>query len=81
MRTFTRVGYDEVTSLVVEGAVRCAGRVTRASQALVAQVHGVAVVQQRLCNLGVSGESVRQAIHHTHPFFTKAVSVLVMGWC
>lgn len=47
----TRVGYDEVSSLVIEGAVGGAGRVPRARQALVAKVHSVAVVQQSLSDL------------------------------
>lgn len=40
-----------MSSLVVEGPVGGAGRVTAAGQALVPQVHGVAVVQQRLGHL------------------------------
>lgn len=48
---FTRVGYDEVASLVVKGAMGGAGRVPRARQALVAKVYGVAVIQQCLSDL------------------------------
>lgn len=48
---YTRVGDDEVSSLVVEGAMGSARRVPRARQALVAKVHGVAVIQQRLSDL------------------------------
>lgn len=47
----TGVGYDEVSSLVVEGAVGGARWVPRARQALVSKVHGVAVIQQRLSDL------------------------------
>lgn len=47
----TGVGYDEVSSLVVEGSVSGAGRVPRACQTLVAKVQGVAVIQQRLSDL------------------------------
>lgn len=41
-----------MSPLVVEGAMSRAGRVTRSGQALVAEVHGVAVIQQRLGYLG-----------------------------
>lgn len=47
----TGVGYDEVSSLVVEGAMGSARWVLRARQALVSKVHGVAVIQQRLSDL------------------------------
>lgn len=40
-----------MSSLVVEGAVGGAGGVATPGQALVPQVHGVAVVQQRLGHL------------------------------
>lgn len=40
-----------MSSLVVEAAMGGAGRVPRARQALVAKVHGVAVIQQRLSDL------------------------------
>lgn len=43
-----------MSSLVVEGAVGGAGRVSAPGQALVPQVHGVTVVQQRLGHLKVS---------------------------
>lgn len=51
VKTFTRVGYNEVSSLVVEGSVSSTGRVPCSGQALVAKVHGVAVIQQRLSYL------------------------------
>lgn len=53
VRRFTRVGYDEVSSLVVEGAVSGAGGVSCPGQALVPEVHSIAVIQQRLSYLGM----------------------------
>lgn len=53
----TRVGHDQVSSLVVEGPVGGAGRVAAPGQALVPQVHGVAVVQQRLGHLKISTDA------------------------
>lgn len=53
VRRFTRVGDDEVSALVVEGAVSGAGGVSCPGQALVPEVHSIAVIQQRLSYLGM----------------------------
>ncbi len=51
VRKFTRVGHNEVSSLVVEGSMSGTGRVACTGQALVAKVHCVTVIQQRLSYL------------------------------
>lgn len=53
VRRFTRVGDDEVSSLVVEGAMSGAGGVPCPGQALVPKVHSIAVIQKRLSYLGM----------------------------
>lgn len=53
VRRLTRVGDDEVSALVVEGAVSGAGGVSCPGQALVPEVHSIAVIQQRLSYLGM----------------------------
>lgn len=55
-----------MSSLVVEGAVGGAGRVAAPGQALVPQVHGVAVVQQRLGHLRSAGVFIPDLILNMH---------------
>lgn len=67
---FTRVGHNEVSSLVVEGAVRGTRGVSSAGQALVPKVHGVAVLQQRLRQLQwQSYKRERQCLHEQQSRF------------
>ena len=68
-RKSTRVGYNEVSSLVVEGSVSGTGRVPCSGQALVAKVHGVAVIQQRLSYLGIKDNSLNVRIKGKHMLF------------
>lgn len=59
---FTRVWYNEVSSLTVEGPVSGTGGVSRAGQALVAKVHGVTVFQQGLSDLKIRVSTIKVSL-------------------